>query len=102
MANQTMEHRRYNALDSIRGLAALFVMLGHYLPCKLVPWNFFLSGSESVIMFFMLSGFVLSNLLFNNKTTYYEYIIRRVFRIYPVYILVSSGVIAVLFIIKKI
>src|SRR3982751_1870787 len=61
---------RIEALDSIRGLAALAVLLGHILNTVLWPgnanWasypfiNIFFDGRPAVTMFFVLSGFVLS------------------------------------------
>ena len=62
--------KRIESLDSIRGLAALAVLLGHSIgvlawPMKLT-WislpviNIFFDGLSAVTMFFVLSGFVLS------------------------------------------
>lgn len=98
---EVTDPKRYKSLDAIRGIAALFVLFSHYFQGKLVPWNFFLAGSESVIIFFMLSGFVLSSLLFHIKMTYYTYIIRRILRIYPVYIVILLGIVFILFLFKK-
>jgi peptidoglycan/LPS O-acetylase OafA/YrhL len=63
--------KRIEFLDSIRGLAALFVLLGHtqgafawpawfYLPAHWPFISIFTSGAEAVAMFFLLSGYVLS------------------------------------------
>jgi peptidoglycan/LPS O-acetylase OafA/YrhL len=49
------------------------------------PWIFrpLVTGREAVILFFVLSGFVLSLPIWNNRQTPYpEYLLRRIFRIY--------------------
>jgi peptidoglycan/LPS O-acetylase OafA/YrhL len=64
--------RRIECLDSIRGLAAFAVLLGHTLggfawPNKLWVWtgfpivNILFDGRSAVTMFFVLSGFVLAH-----------------------------------------
>ncbi|MFE5318943.1 acyltransferase family protein [Paenibacillus sp. NPDC056579] len=84
---------RYDELDSIRGLAATSVLLAHIsiiLPdvyffekFKNTPLHIFWFGHESVILFFILSGFVLSLPYINNKQLRYgDYLIRRFCRIY--------------------
>jgi len=48
-----------NLLNSIHGLAAIYIMLGHYL-CDLVPsyLRMLLSfGQEVVVVFFVISGY---------------------------------------------
>jgi peptidoglycan/LPS O-acetylase OafA/YrhL len=63
--------KRIESLDSVRGLAALAVLLGHTIavlawPNYLVGWagfpvvNILFDGRSAVTMFFVLSGFVLS------------------------------------------
>lgn len=65
------ESKRIEFLDSIRGLAALFVLLSHTIGavdwapvyfevCGLPFVNIFFDGKEAVCMFFVLSGYVLS------------------------------------------
>ncbi|KQX51975.1 acyltransferase family protein [Paenibacillus sp. Root444D2] len=91
-------NKRYEELDSLRGLAALFVVFVHMyqvIPTNKVskiifeysPLRLFISGGESVILFFVLSGFVLSLPYFNNKhSSYSSFIIKRVCRIYLPYL----------------
>jgi peptidoglycan/LPS O-acetylase OafA/YrhL len=63
--------KRIESLDTIRGLAALAVLLGHSIgifawPGNMVSWaklpliNILFDGRSAVTMFFVLSGFVLS------------------------------------------
>ncbi|MFC4100406.1 acyltransferase family protein [Paenibacillus xanthanilyticus] len=96
---------RYHQLDSIRGIAALTVLLGHFASSILIfctctnttgnedhvilnlfkytPLSFFGAGHEAVILFFLLSGFVLSLPFFKQTNTGYgQYLIRRICRIY--------------------
>lgn len=91
---------RYEELDSLRGLAALSVFFGHmylifneHLLSKLLfeygPLRIMVAGSEAVILFFVLSGFVLSLPFYSNrKINYGAYVIKRVCRIYIPYIVV--------------
>lgn len=102
--------RRYDSLDSIRGLAALAVVLSHTaiaLPMfyaalsgqssndffveilTFTPLHLLWTGHEAVILFFILSGFVLSLPYLNNrKLVYKNYLIQRFFRIYIPYIVI--------------
>jgi len=79
---------RYVELDSLRGIAACLV-LGNHLKLAFslhTPWFAvpFFAGHEAVVLFFVLSGFVLSLPFWNKGTSgpYGRYLIRRFFRIY--------------------
>ncbi|MCA0981203.1 acyltransferase family protein [Exiguobacterium aestuarii] len=110
-------------LDSLRGLAALSVLIGHFLIVyplfesntyglkgmevlnlfKYTPLHFFWSGHQAVILFFVLSGFVLSLAFYKEnfnftKEWYSIYIVKRLSRIYIPYI-ISTVIFIVLFII---
>ena len=88
---------RINELDSLRGIAALAVFILHL---KLIfpdntlsdiitfsPLRIFIAGQEAVILFFVLSGFVLSLPYHNGKNIpYSKYLTRRICRIYIPYI----------------
>lgn len=80
----------------MRGLAALAVVIVHAINVstpipKLLdytPLHILWGGTEAVIFFFVLSGFVLSLPYFSDKqSTYFSYMIKRVFRIYIPYVL---------------
>ncbi|QWH42378.1 acyltransferase [Bacillus mycoides] len=85
--------KRIKELDSMRGLAALTVVFGHFclmLPTlpnsiKFSPLRFLWAGGEAVIVFYVLSGFVLSMALYHSKTNYWGYLIKRFVRIYIPY-----------------
>lgn len=81
-----MNHNK--ALDSLRGLSALSVFFCHLYSqndFKYTNRLIFTCGNEAVIMFFILSGFVLSIGFNNRNIKYTNYLTRRVLRIYPVY-----------------
>lgn len=80
--------RRYFQLDALRGIAALCVVFYH---CNRAfqsgPVHFwaipFLSGTQAVDLFFVLSGFVLSlPYLEGKRRPYPPYLVRRFWRIY--------------------
>jgi peptidoglycan/LPS O-acetylase OafA/YrhL len=101
---------RLSFLDSIRGIAALLVVIHHcglgfaeqfmivhghlsavhsagdllnYL--SILGMSF---GRSAVIMFFVLSGFVLTLSLKGHPSPYHVYAVRRLFRIYPTFFVV--------------
>jgi len=93
------QHQRIVALDGVRGLAILLVMLYHYaVPLRqkyadisildrLVA-NVFQSGWIGVDLFFVLSGFLITGILYdtyNNKHFFKNFYIRRTLRIFPLY-----------------
>lgn len=111
-----MHKNRFLELDSLRGIAALIVLIYHCLrifppldtdePYKdhgvfiwLIrdtPIRIVWSGHESVVLFFILSGFVLSLPFLNlNEFSYKKYILKRFIRIYIPYIV--SVIIAIIF-----
>jgi len=79
---------RVTQLDAIRGIAAVTVVCHHWWAISQFhppPWIFLplLTGREAVILFFVLSGYVLSLPIWKNRQLAYpEYSIRRTFRIY--------------------
>lgn len=90
---------RFIELDSLRGLAALNVVLYHLQilrvrdnqPSSPIVRSFLMqmapSGTEAVILFFVLSGFVLSlPALAQKPQTYFTFMVRRIFRIYVPYL----------------
>ncbi len=81
--------------DEIVGLRislALWVAIGHGLQLSgfIVGTNpvlkFFLNGHAAVVVFMIVSGFVITNLLLAKQESYPRYIVRRFFRLYPAYV----------------
>ena len=84
-------------LDGIRGLAILFVLLWHYvgIPLSAQPESLLMSLKHSLVffrtgvdLFFVLSGFLISGILLDNRESgsYFRVFYgRRVLRIFPLY-----------------
>jgi peptidoglycan/LPS O-acetylase OafA/YrhL len=100
-----MKNGRFESLDSLRGIAAITVVLSHlnldyFNLAQLAPWihrsvfHVFYDGEAAVVFFFVLSGFVLSYKYVNSakevfdKLSYRNYLLARFFRIYPLVIAV--------------
>lgn len=105
------KNSRIHSLDSIRGIASMIVVIFHCLISFQVfenayynqqfsseilriftntPLHTFWAGPESVFLFFVLSGFVLSLPFLNSDKggpSYRNYIIKRICRIYLPYII---------------
>lgn len=91
---------RLPALDGIRGVAVLMILVFHYhqnmLPDSwlskfLRPLNFTQTGVD---LFFVLSGFLITGILLNAKGTAHflkNFYVRRALRILPLYYLVVLG-----------
>jgi len=86
-------NKRFEALDSFRGLAALFVVIHHmYYLGSITEWSFFRHSALFVEFFFILSGFVLSHSYAYKKEIYFkDYVISRTFRIFPLHLVVLSA-----------
>lgn len=116
-----LKSNRIESLDSLRGIAAMIVVIFHCLLSytafyyanydyefnnwlmgifTLSPLHTIWAGKEAVLLFFVLSGFVLMIPFANNrKPLYLPYLIKRICRIYIPYIVIMlvSVFIAVLF-----
>jgi len=75
-------------LDLTRFIAALMVVLAHYLQYNIIQGGLTLfipsMGREAVVVFFVLSGFVIAYVVENRKASAREYIAARFGRIYSV------------------
>lgn len=93
-----MEDKRFHVIDSLRGIAALLVLLfhakeGHHIDelLALAPiWivSVFSSGDLGVAIFFVLSGFVIAHSLRGDKANFNtatRFLLRRSLRLDPPY-----------------
>ena len=86
---------RFLELDGLRGLAALAVVLSHFRnalqdvphPAAAAVLHLLGSGHAAVVLFFLLSGFVLTTpYLGQRRPSYGSFLIKRVCRIYLPYV----------------
>jgi len=88
-----LQAHRYVELDSLRGIAALTVVLSHFLGIwqfeswhrrlEDSPLRILFAGHEAVVLFFVLSGFVLSVQCSGRRPlTYPRFLVKRFCRIY--------------------
>jgi peptidoglycan/LPS O-acetylase OafA/YrhL len=87
----------FTQLDALRGIAALTVVLNHFTIIDPLRWmwrtplRFLLTGHDAVILFFIISGFVLTlQLTSSRKPGYRDYILKRICRIYLPFVAVFS------------
>lgn len=85
----TSQSSRLGALDGLRGLAAIGVVVFHGYP-QIGFWM-----GSFVDLFFVISGFVITRMLINappgRQVSLRNFWIRRILRIWPVYFLVVGG-----------
>jgi peptidoglycan/LPS O-acetylase OafA/YrhL len=78
-------------LESLRGLAALTVVLFHFKIGSILNNGFTENGYLMVDFFFILSGFVIAYNYFdkiNNIPTLKNYMFKRIFRLYPLHLFI--------------
>ena len=84
-------------LDSLRAIAVILVIISHWIPTTNLI-NRIPNGAIGVDIFFVLSGFLISNILFDNRnkaellnipksTLVKNFYVRRTLRIFPIYYL---------------
>ena len=87
MTAVTANRSYYPALDGLRGMAILLVVLLHNFGFM----NYFFFGWLGVDLFFVLSGFLITEILLNNLNKPFflrNFYMRRVLRIFPLYYIV--------------
>lgn len=81
--------KRLECLDGLRGVLAVYVMLGHMAPFAVLPgWlqDGVSHGGAAVDMFFMLSGLVISRSLYRSAGRPAAFLTARAARILPVFL----------------
>lgn len=85
--------REIRSLNSLRGLAALIVLVSHYSNRAKIFHGVLGQGSGQlgVMLFFILSGFLMSHLYLNKeftKTNVKKYLVARIARVVPLFMIV--------------
>lgn len=94
MLNMPTEKQYYKFLDSIRGIAILMVVAFHAFSFEPLNsnqklYNYFLQSlSMGVPLFFVLSGFLISKVVFDKEESFStkDFIKRRFARVYPAFL----------------
>ena len=102
---------KYNSIDGLRGYLAFFVFLHHsavyYFFLTTWKWDvppsnlFTHFGQTSVVLFFMVTGFLFFSKLIdmrNKKMDWLHFFVSRVFRLYPLYLIVLFIMICIVYI----
>jgi peptidoglycan/LPS O-acetylase OafA/YrhL len=90
--------KRLECLDGLRGVLAVYVMLGHVAPFAMIPrWiaQPLSHGGAAVDVFFILSGLVIVQSLESFGWRARGFLIARVARTYPVYLAMLAVAVAV-------
>lgn len=95
--------RHIPELDGFRGLAVLVVVIGHYLEFRLPYHNPYFATLDKlgVLLFFVLSGFLITGLLHRErsaaaKINFRNFYIRRVLRLAPALLLFLATVVVLI------
>lgn len=91
---------RHPALDGLRALAVMVVVVFHFLP-GLLPYRLMELGWAGVDLFFVLSGFLITGILLDTRERqgrFRTFIVRRALRVLPL----SYGLMAVVFIVAAV
>lgn len=95
-----MLEKRAQYLDGLRGISCLWIMFYHLAVLLELPGQLdlglFYRGMVPVYLFFILSGFVIAGLLVEKQESYGEFIFRRFFRIWPVFVVLCTAAILLL------
>ena len=79
-----INNNRLSAIEGLRSLAIIFVFFFHFNPLNL---KLFGGGHLGVDIFFVLSGYLIYDLIFYKKKNILPYIKDRFIRLYPLYII---------------
>jgi peptidoglycan/LPS O-acetylase OafA/YrhL len=96
--------KRIGELDGIRAIAVGLVFMVHFAPVKSAPWLDLIHrvGWVGVDVFFVLSGFLVTTILFkarlNPEGYFRNFYVRRSLRIFPLYYLVLTLILLTMFV----
>lgn len=85
-------NQKLQNIEGLRGLMALWVVAGHAATLAVLPLSphggigrILANGSFAVDVFIIVSGFVIALLLARQHESYGPFLVRRAFRLFPVY-----------------
>jgi peptidoglycan/LPS O-acetylase OafA/YrhL len=90
--------KRLECLDGLRGLLAVYVLVGHLAPFALLPdWlqSTVSHGGAAVDVFFVLSGLVINQSLIHTGGRAKPFLVARAARIFPVFLVAFAVAVAV-------
>jgi len=90
--------KRLECLDGLRGLLAVYVLLGHMAPFAAMPhWaaQALSHGGAAVDVFFMLSGLVILRSLESLQFRIRPFLVARAARIFPLYLVLFAAALCV-------
>ena len=90
--------KRLESFDGLRGVLAVYVLLGHMAPFAVLPnWlqDAVSHGGAAVDVFFVLSGLVITQSLLHAGGQAAPFLVARIARIFPVFLAVFAVAIAV-------
>lgn len=100
-----LDKGRIVEFESLRGLMALWVVMGHVALTFNIPdlgenslWKMLGQNGRAVNVFIILSGFVIFHLLNTKKEGYSRYIARRFLRLFPAYLVCLFLSVAMLYV----
>jgi peptidoglycan/LPS O-acetylase OafA/YrhL len=90
------DHTYYPGLDSLRTIAILLVIFSHWLPYDNIINSFVPNGPMGVVLFFVLSGYLITGILLHEKEQHQlgrksygkilkSFYLKRSLRIFPIY-----------------
>ena len=83
--------REYRGIEGLRAWLAWCVVLDHVYSIAgngIAGGAFFARlGGVAVLIFIIISGFVITHLILEKREPYFQYIVRRFFRIFPAYLI---------------
>jgi peptidoglycan/LPS O-acetylase OafA/YrhL len=90
MTQPTPESAKIQSLEGLRGAMAWWVVIGHV--SLALGWNLWLINKNTlpVDVFILLSGFVIARLILRKQERYGPYIVRRGFRLFPLYLVILA------------
>lgn len=90
-----MQHiKRFTAIEGLRGWLAWGVVVTHlsyFADYGFLKGQMDSFGSDAVIVFIVVSGFVITHLILNHPEPYKIYILRRFMRIFPLFVVTCIG-----------